>query len=604
MMEGNNAYMKYMQTHKHTKVSDGTVSIDQLPLIKVEPKSKKSFKEFFQVIRNVSDVDVAAIRSVMSEASPKYAHLPASVRPRDALGDSCVLQLVLEKSAHASWTVLKFYHSTVSIPMGLAKTLCNNNVLTIDYKICSNSDVVKKGFMKMLSKIPGDQWLTQEVVDKPQIQRHTSKDGDNKTWNPDEEELRCGIAYINEHAPLANAHNEQYLWVLLNIRDEASPLYGWPSAVVQKACANRSSGNCQSEPEWFFPLLLFDLNPKFLKSVVPLVLPYLPNFGLMVLGRAGIGKTPTAQIMTLAVARHLISVRGLSGMAGWRRSKQIDGFRERPGEVNVPVLLDDPNLSAINFEDIKSFLDVGETCLVDARYKPAKFVRNQCRVILNNEWDETKEPDLSLGDTITWEQFQGMFAVAIQYAKHPHMMAILKRAAVIIAGRRAVYLRLPSQNESETIYRFSGDGITEDWLCDKNKSSYGSYKQGVHQKYANYDSQLDEEAALVAKLLATPEEKAYMERAEKHDQWRREAAPVEPEAPASPRPSPIALKEEIISPATKRARTAFGVIDVEGEENNNMETDAIDIAPVAAPDPMGEEEEDVFGFGGGFEAPA
>ena len=96
MMEGNNAYMKYMQTHKHTKVSDGTVSIDQLPLIKVEPKSKKSFKEFFQVIRNVSDVDVAAIRSVMSEASPKYAHLPASVRPRDALGDSCVLQLVLE----------------------------------------------------------------------------------------------------------------------------------------------------------------------------------------------------------------------------------------------------------------------------------------------------------------------------------------------------------------------------------------------------------------------------------------------------------------------------------------------------------------------------
>ena len=41
MMEGNNAYMKYMQTHKHTKVSDGTVSIDQLPLIKVEPKIQK-----------------------------------------------------------------------------------------------------------------------------------------------------------------------------------------------------------------------------------------------------------------------------------------------------------------------------------------------------------------------------------------------------------------------------------------------------------------------------------------------------------------------------------------------------------------------------------
>lgn len=83
----------------------------------------------------------------------------------------------------------------------------------------------------------------------------------------------------------------------------------------------------------------------------------------------------------------------MAGLPGWRRSKQIDGFRERPGEVNVPVLLDDPNLSGINLEDLKSYLDVGENCLVDARYRAAKFVRNQSRIVLNNEWDDSKEPD-------------------------------------------------------------------------------------------------------------------------------------------------------------------------------------------------------------------
>ena len=38
---------------------------------------------------------------------------------------------------------------------------------------------------------------------------------------------------------------------------------------------------------------------------------------------------------------------------GWRRSKQIDGFRERPGEIHIPVILDDPLLPSINVEDIK-----------------------------------------------------------------------------------------------------------------------------------------------------------------------------------------------------------------------------------------------------------
>ena len=100
------------------------------------------------------------------------------------------------------------------------------------------------------------------------------------------------------------------------------------------------------------------------------------SYGLMILGKPGIGKTPVARIMAMAVARHIVRIRSLECLPGLRRSKQIDGFRERPGEVHVPVLFDDPNLASINLKDLKSYLDVGENALVDARYRAAKFVRS------------------------------------------------------------------------------------------------------------------------------------------------------------------------------------------------------------------------------------
>lgn len=80
---------------------------------------------------------------------------------------------------------------------------------------------------------------------------------------------------------------------------------------------NRTTGNSQCEPEWFFPLLLMDLNQAFVENVVPLILPRMASFGLMVLGRAGIGKTPTAQILALAVARHLECQSPRSGWNAW-----------------------------------------------------------------------------------------------------------------------------------------------------------------------------------------------------------------------------------------------------------------------------------------------
>ncbi|CAE7361836.1 CCR3, partial [Symbiodinium necroappetens] len=319
--------------------------------------------------------------------------------------------------------------------------------------------------------------------------------------------------------------------------------------IVSRACQNRSLGNSQAEPEYFFPLVISDLNEGFVKKIIPLIVPTMPTHGLVLLGRAGIGKTPLAIVLGLALARHYVATRGpAEAIVGWRRSKQIDGFRERPGELHVPVLLDDPILSGMTFEDLKSFLDVGETCLVDARYKAAKFVRNQTRILLTNEWSPDSEPDLDFHTRIGWKDFKNMISSAFN----------------------AVYVRLPSEHQSQDIYRFEGDGLTVDWISDKHKAYYGKFKDGNQQvKYPGFEEALEQEAMLIGNLLASDEEKEYMRRGATYDSWLADYdTSHDPEHPADsapsspPRPSAAAAASSsppIRSPPRKMHKTDEGL---------------------------------------------
>ena len=553
-------YIKYHTSLIHNINDSGEFRMRDLPLVDAPNAKGKKFKEFFHLVEGVSPEDCDRIRTAMNTDPPSLNQLPDSVRPRDALGDSCILQLALSPDESGTYTVLKFFHSTAFIPLGLAKAFCSQQVRVINYQVASNNDRVKCAFLYMLQRISGERWLSQSLADKVSAKAMKKDDsGDGKNWEPSEDELRGGIDYINKHAPLSNTKNEQFLWCLLNVRDRESPIYAWPHHIVNKACVNRTSGNSQSEPEYFFPLVLHDLNQDFLEKVVPLVLPTMTSYGLILIGRPGVGKTPTAIILALAVARHLVATRGLEGhIPGWRRSKQIDGFRERPGELHVPVLLDDPLLASMNMEDVKSFLDVGENTLVDARYRAAKFVRNQCRILLNNEWGSEKEPKMIVGNTITWDAFRDMFGPTVNNASTPHLMAILKRSSVVIAGDLGVYVRLASEHQSQVIHRFADHGLQDDWLKSENKKFYGMYKDGQHVKPPGYQEALEAEASLVSEILASPEEREYLARGRSHDEWAMAYGEDTPAltTPRNPSTASMAQSPNITSPPLKHARTS------------------------------------------------
>ena len=318
-------FVKFHSEHFHTTVQEGKYTVADLPFIEVHGKGKK-FKEFFRLIHDVSTEDQDQIREIMAKDPNNTALLPDSVRPGDVLGEACSLQLVIDTRSNA---VLQFFHSSISLPWDVVRLFCRDKPMLLNYKIATNSDLVKCAFLVMLKGIEGDHWMKQSLGTKLVRSKSTSEK-DASSWDPSPEELREGIDFINMNAPLANGKNEQFLWSLLNVRDNESPIYAWPMHVVSKACQNRTTGNSQAEPEFFFPLLVTDLNHEFVNKILPLILPTMTTHGLILLGRAGIGKTPLAIVISLAMARHHVASRNLIGaVVGWRRSKQIDGFRER-----------------------------------------------------------------------------------------------------------------------------------------------------------------------------------------------------------------------------------------------------------------------------------
>ena len=121
----------YYDKYQYDEAPPSPVSINMLPLV-AATRTKKAYKEFFHIVRNVSPADQTSIESAFQSGDLNVAALPPSIRPTDALGESCSLQIVMYMPGDGSCDVIKFYHSNVDIPWGLVRTLCANEPLTID----------------------------------------------------------------------------------------------------------------------------------------------------------------------------------------------------------------------------------------------------------------------------------------------------------------------------------------------------------------------------------------------------------------------------------------------------------------------------------------
>ena len=127
--------------------------------------------------------------------------------------------------------------------------------------------------------------------------------------------------------------------------------------------------------------------------LLPMVMPMLLTYGIMMVGLPGVGKTPCLITLAMAIGRYHVRRLSLTASPGWRRAKSLDNFRHRVRQVQEAVFLDDPSRDKIDLADMKSFLTADEDQTCSGRYNDVRLVRNGMRAYASNDIGEGDEPE-------------------------------------------------------------------------------------------------------------------------------------------------------------------------------------------------------------------
>ena len=419
-------------------------------------------------------------------------NLPACIRPPQSLPEGCRLGLVIRNLEDGTFEVVKILHFEQAISTKEALKLCSGQAYAPAFR--PGPWALKKALVSLIDKLPGYHVSWFALTSKPSTIRRSQ----TATWAPDDEDLLAGIQYINDNAPDCDAQNQQYYWILCNIKDNSNtPISGWPKAKVRTMAQNKAKGKDGAPLEHDFPLHTFSLKPFFAKTLLPILYPLMVNYAFMLLGWPGVGKTPAAIVMMLAMGRYHQRRLGLLTPPGWRRAKSLDNFRHRLGQVHEGVFLDDPNREKIDLADLKSFVTAEENQTCHGRYNDVKLAKNCCRVYATNDVQKEDEPEPDNRISIDNAEFLGLLKRTFPGDKPADVMAVLKRTVVFIFGLHALYLRLPSQSADEPIYRINVDDLRKDLLAEMDKEFYGNYKSGFSTKAPDFDEKVSEEQAMI-----------------------------------------------------------------------------------------------------------
>ena len=423
---------------------------------------------------------------------PAPLALDGNLPPRAKMG------IIVHNLEDGTMNVLKILHFADKFAVSSGLQLCTGNAYIPVFR--QGPWALRKAIQHLLERLPGYRLLWNHVVQKQQsIQRSSSSQ-----WTPDVETLKAGIDYINAHAPEEDAQNEQTFWILCEIReDSGSPIAGWPETKVRNMCLNKSRGLSGAKPQTEFPLTLFSLKNFVFDFLVKFILPLLMTHGLLLLGMPGVGKTPFVITMALAYGRYHVREQGLTAPAGWRRAKALDNFRQRVPRVQEAIFLDDPQRDRVSASDLKSFITADEEQTCSGRYSDIRLTRNGMRVHASNDFEPDDEPQAEGGrTTITMTEFKKMMTKIFKDDGEGDILAVLKRSIVFVFGKKALYLRMPSENPETPIHRITVEDIHLDLLSEKDKPYYNKYKQGKIERSPDYDGEVAKELELMDNAVA------------------------------------------------------------------------------------------------------
>ena len=424
--------------------------------------------------------------------------LPAAIKFKAPLPEGSKVDFIHVSKDDGKVDVLKVIYTSRPISSQLASSFCSGKMHLPVHR--AGPWKVKKATQWLLGQLGGYQ-LRWHVLEEKTADSAPPK----PSWSPSNAELEEGVLFINAHAPECDAQNEQTLWILINIKsDSGTPIASWPEPKVRLMCQNKSRGQAGAVSMTEFPLTTYSLKPFLHSALLPLLYPLMLNFGVLLLGCPGVGKTPFAVILAMALGRYHVRLSGDTNLKpGWRRAKSLDNFRHRAPRVQEALFLDDPCRAKVSMADLKSFLTVDEDGTVESRYNDTRLIRNQLRAYASNDLKDDLEEEQKIGTTLPPGRFLVMLDDLFAGEKEKDVLAVLKRSIIFVFTGMALYLRLPSENKEAIIHRICVDDLHKDLLADKDKPFYGKYKAGSMETGPSFDTDVGREQRMLEQAMNT-----------------------------------------------------------------------------------------------------
>lgn len=295
------------------------------------------------------------------------------------------------------------------------------------------------------------------------------------------DEIDDGYDFMFEFGPRSNGNNMQNRWIMKQMNDSVSPLFGWMKADIKDGLANLMNERCLAPTQTYFPICLMDLHVDFRRNVLKLLLPMVRTTGVLLLGVQGNGKSPALAALAMALSRYYIQRDGINAAPGFRQASDLDFFRGEAGQLHIPCIHDDGDLDAQKPKALKAFYDVS---LVDAmtreRWGAAKFVKNQHRSGAENKHKVDFDFEVGQNPAQDLDNFGQLTRPAFpERMGEPDIDAVKKRTSICVNTKNYVYLKLAGDS---VVHRFEPMRyVTEGaivhlkrWTLNKTERDFGN----------------------------------------------------------------------------------------------------------------------------------
>ena len=480
----------------------GGVSIPDFPMTALPDKCM--VKHFVDVIMDVPPPNKQMIESVVNQG--KWSHAPAPSCPKTVMDVKLITQFVVLPQDNGNMCVLKHVQAPdVKLTRDVIDKLCYGSVYGLKWQGHNVYDF-KKGFQWFLEQLGG--WQCRFFGLSPTYaHQQKSSGGGFHLGDLSEEDIDKGFAFIEQEAAHLASEYKRVQWITKNLNINAdSPIYQWPVGVVEKSLRAIQTDGVLSLPIEDFYLILADLEFDALHFGINQIIKSMTTRAAGIVGGPGSGKTPLARILALCASRYWKRQLSLTSPPSFREASEFDFFRGQPGRKDRPDIHDDGRLAEEPIRKMKGFTDVGCTMLTKERWGAAKFVQGQFRVFVCNDYDTTAwveaHKDLVSG-TISHMPHEDFLKVIRPVFPNdtppPHIMAVLKRANILVNIGKLMVFREAGQHEKSVPCLSMESHV--DYLKLDGQQKYHQYLHGKLSKPSSYEKDVAWEASYVDALL-------------------------------------------------------------------------------------------------------